>query len=255
MIKHLYNTVVFLLIGGGLAFAQMSPKDSILFVHLISPSISVHYPGGNMVDRFGTSGSLGGSFYVKTRKNWILGVDYGFLFGKNVKEQGIFDNLKTSAGFIINEFGLAANVDMFERGHTLFLKGGKVLPGLFGDYKFGPNDNCGLLLMGGVGYLQHRIHIVGDTPQLSEAYIKGYDRLTNGFAVSQFIGYLFLGNRRRLNFYFGFEFIQAWTTNKRGYNFDQMAEDTEQRLDVLSGFKVGWMLPLYKKVADEFYYN
>lgn len=231
MTKRIYTTVVILpivigMLGGGLALAQMSPKDSILFVPLISPSISMYYPGGNMVDRFGTTGSLGGSFCIKTRKNWILGLDYGFLFGKNVKEQGVFDNLQTSAGFIIDEFGEPADIDMFERGHALFLKGGKVLPGLFGDHKFGPNDNSGLLLLGGVGYLQHRIHIVGDTPQLTEPYIKGYDRLTNGLAVSQFIGYLFLGNRRMLNFYFGLEFIEAWTTNKRGYNFDQMAEDT-----------------------------
>lgn len=208
-----------------------------------------------MVDRFGTTGSLGGSLTLKTRKNWIFGIDYGFLFGKNVKEHEILDNLMTSGGFIIDEFGEPAQIDMFERGHTLFLKGGKVIPKMWGDFKLGPNDNSGLMLLGGIGYLQHRIQITGKTPQLTDPYLKGYDRLTNGIAVSEFVGYLFLGNKKMLNFYFGMEFIQAWTMNKRGYNFDQMAEDTEQRLDMLSGIKIGWILPLYKKVSDEFYYD
>ena len=208
-----------------------------------------------MVDRFGPTGTLGGSFTIKTRKNLIYGIDYGFLFGKNVKEQEILSNLITSQGFIIDASGQAATIDMFERGHSLLLKVGKVIPGLFGEHKFGPNDNCGLLLIGGVGYLQHRIHFTGTTPQLTKSYIEGYDRLSNGLALSQFIGYMHLGNRRMLNFYFGFEFVQAWTTNKRGYNFDQMAEDNEKRLDILSGFKIGWILPLYKRVSDEFYYH
>ncbi|MBL4735182.1 MAG: hypothetical protein JKY18_07565 [Flavobacteriales bacterium] len=255
MKKRIYNSCLFLLLGAAAGLAQVSPKDSILLIPLVSPSTTLLFPGGDMVDRFGLTGALGGSFTIKTRKNLIFGARYDFLFGKNVKDQEIFDNIRTSEGTIIDEFGEPATIDMFERGYSLFLTCGKVLPHIFGDGLLGPNENSGLLVTGGIGLLQHRIHITGTTPQLTDAYKKGYDRLTNGLAITQFIGYLHLSNNRMLNFYFGFEFVQAWTTNKRGYNFDLMEEDNTRRLDVLSGFKVGWALPIYKRVSNEFYYN
>jgi len=110
-----------------------------------------------------------------------------------------------------------------------------------------------LFIMGGVGFLLHRIRFTGSTPQLAGEYFKGYDRLSYGLGLSQFVGYMHLSNNRMLNFYFGMEFTQAWTVNRRGYNFDQMAVDNERRLDMISGFKVGWVLALYKKVANEYY--
>ena len=256
MKKDIINTVLILALTATPALAQVSPKDSIVFTPLISPAGGVCFPGGDLVDRFGVNGALGGSFMIKTRKNWLYGVQYDFLFGNNVKQQEILDNLKTSGGFIISESGAPAEVDMFERGHSVLLKGGKVMPHLLGkNTLIGPNENSGILLMAGVGWLQHKIHITGSTRQLTEEYKQGYDRLTYGLAASQFIGYFHLSNNRMLNFYFGMELIEGWTVNRRGYNFDEMAEDTEKRLDVMSCFKVGWMLPLYKKISDEFYYH
>ncbi|MBN4072236.1 hypothetical protein JYT14_00750 [Flavobacteriales bacterium AH-315-E23] len=256
MTKRIYISVLTLLVGTATSIAQISPKDSIVFVPLISPATAINFPGGDMVNRFGINGTVGGSFTFKTRKNWVFGIQYDFLFGKNVKEQHLFDNLETSAGFIIDDAGEPAEIDMFERGHTIFLKAGMVFPHLLEKkWTIGPNENCGILITGGMGFLQHKIEFTGTTPQLSEEYQKGYDRLSNGFATSQFIGYQHLSNNRMLNFYFGVEFVQAWTVNKRGYNFDQMAVDNTRRLDLLSGFKIGWLLPLYKRVADEFYYD
>ena len=243
------------MLGVASGYAQVRPKDSVVFVPMISPSATLYFPGGDLVNRFGITGAIGGSFSIKTRKNWFFSARYEFLFGNNVKQQEIFDNLKTKGGVIINEDGEPAQLDLFERGFTIFLKYGKVIPGFGEHLSLGPNRNSGLLVTGGIGLLQHRIHITGTTPQLTDPYIRGYDRLTNGLAVSQFIGYFHLSNNRMLNFYLGIELIQAWTSNKRGYNFDQMAEDTEKRLDMMSGIKIGWALPLYKKVADEFYYN
>ena len=121
----------------------------------------------------------------------------------------------------------------------------------------GPNKNSGLLLMGGLGFLQHRIRIENldnRVPNLNDDYVKGYDRLSNGFAAHQFIGYMHLSNSRRLNFYVGFELNQAWTQNRRGYNFDKQQVDKEKRLDLLYGIKVGWILPLYPKGAQKYFY-
>jgi hypothetical protein len=48
--------------------------------------------------------------------------------------------------------------------------------------------------------------------------------------------------------------VQAWTKNRRGFNFDTGKEDNEMRLDIMTGFKAAWILPLYKKVPDAHYF-
>ena len=85
MKKDIINTVLILALTATPALAQVSPKDSIVFTPLISPAGGVCFPGGDLVDRFGVNGALGGSFMIKTRKNWLYGVQYDFLFGNNVK--------------------------------------------------------------------------------------------------------------------------------------------------------------------------
>jgi hypothetical protein len=47
--------------------------------------------------------------------------------------------------------------------------------------------------------------------------------------------------------------MQGFTQNRRSYNFDEMKQDTEKRLDIFYGAKVSWILPLYKKAPKEFY--
>jgi hypothetical protein len=110
----------------------------------------------------------------------------------------------------------------------------------------------------GVGYLQHKVNLYDAQQKI--AAIKGdlkhgFDRLTSGVSLSQFIGYLFLSESRFLNFYTGFEFYQAFTKSVRQLNYDTGLTDTKKRLDVITGFKFGWILPLYKKKPNDFYYN
>jgi hypothetical protein len=144
---------------------------------------------------------------------------------------------------------------MFERGWVFMGRVGKVLTKVpFTKLDAGLNPNSGFLLMLGAGMVQHKIQIKSNALALTEDMIKGYDRLSNGPALSQFLGYLFLSNNRLVNFYFGIECIQGWTQNRRGYNYDTMQEDTKTRMDIMTGIKLGWVLPLYKKVPDEFYY-
>lgn len=228
--------------------AQVNIKDSIVFTPLISASYSYQWPGGDLVNRFGSNSSIGAAFMIKTKRNWIIGIDGNFIFGNNVKENGILDNISTENGQIIDEYGTPIAIDFFERGFSTSFKFGKLFPLL------GPNKNSGVVLIGSLGLLQHNIRIEGDFPQIQDDYKKGYDRLTNGLALSEFIGYLYLGNKRTLNFYAGFEFTQAWTQNRRSYNFDTMEKDETKRIDVLSGFKIGWIIPLYKRVPEEYYY-
>jgi len=228
--------------------AQVNIKDSTVFAPLISASYSYQWPGGDLVNRFGSNSSIGAAFMIKTKSNWIFGIDGNFIFGNNVKEDGILDSISTEKGQIIDENGNNANIDFFERGFLASLKIGRLFS------LFGPNKNTGVVIIGSVGLLQHKIRIEGDAPPIQDDYKKGYDRLTNGLALSEFIGYLYLGNKRVLNFYAGFEFTQAWTRNRRSYNFDTMKKDETKRIDVLSGIRAGWIIPLYKRVPDEYYY-
>jgi hypothetical protein len=113
-----------------------------------------------------------------------------------------------------------------------------------------------MLNIGG-GMLQHKILIDNEdrnVPSISGDYKKGYDRLSNGFALREFIGYQFLSNYRLINFYAGVEFIQAWTKCRRIVNFDTMQRDLTKRHDLLIGIRVGWLLPIYNRMPDEYYY-
>jgi hypothetical protein len=98
--------------------------------------------------------------------------------------------------------------------------------------------------------LQHkiRIEVVDNTiPQLFGDYKKGYDRLTNGIALSQYVGYFYMGNRRTVNFSLGLEIMEAFTKNRRDYNFDTMEKDDHLRMDLLIGLRLNWSIPFYSK--------
>ena len=66
---------------------------------------------------------------------------------------------------------------------------------------------------------------------------------------------MYLSDNRLLNFYFGIEGYQAFTQSVRKLNYDTGLPDTKKRLDMLYGLRFGWILPLYKKTPNEFYYN
>ena len=91
-------------------------------------------------------------------------------------------------------------------------------------------------------------------PQLSGDYEKGYDRLTAGFTLSQFVGYQNLSNRRISNYYIGIELTEGFTRSMRDYDFDRMAPDSQSRLDLMIGIKAGWILPLYGRAPKDYYY-
>lgn len=86
--------------------------------------------------------------------------------------------------------------------------------------------------MGGVGILQHKIRIEhqdNKIPQLEGDYLKGYDRLSNGLMVHQFVGYFHMSNNRLINFFVGAEAWQGFTKNRRDLNFDTKMHDDKTK--------------------------
>ena len=233
--------------------AQVNLKDSSVFAGLISLSYSFQFPGGDLADRYGNNSSIGPSFSIKTKSNWILGADISFIFGNDVK---LYDQIVKSIappdGNIISRDGTFTDVRMFERGFYTSFKIGKIIP------VFNINPNSGLLITGSAGYLQHNIRIEVDnnnTPQLLGDYARGYDRLSGGIAISEFFGFIYLSEMKLTNFYAGIEFTQGWTKSMRDYNFDTMQKDESRKFDKLIGIKIGWIFPLYKRSPEKFYYN
>ncbi len=219
-------------------------------------SISAYYayekPAGDLESRFGFNHKIGAAFIVKLPSNWVISIDGGYMFGQDLKEEAysVLDNLKTDKGQITSKYGTPGNILLGERGYSIMLKGGKILPFLQS------NENSGPLLMGGIGFLEHKIRIDNDgndTPQIYEEYKKGYDHLTNGIAFSQFIGYQHYANNKMANFYIGVEMTQAFTKNRRGYNYNTMDYDTDARLDMLYSLKVGLVVPFSRRAPKAFY--
>ena len=249
---------VYFLVFMGLSyccFAQVSVKDSAVNASLVPIGYSYNWPGGDMVKRFGDNSLVGGGYWFKSKKNWIIGFTGNYIFGGDVKENNVLDGLMTENGFIIGEQGEPAVTDMFERGWMFVASVGKVISSVGASgFKLGPNPNSGLFMLFGAGTLQHKIRIESDAFQLNKEFTRGYDRLSSGPCITQFLGYMHLSNNRLVNFYCGIESVQAWTKNRRGFNYDTMQNDNESRMDIFSGVRIGWILPLYKKVPDEFYY-
>lgn len=233
------------------ALAQRNVRDSLLFSPHISFSYSYQVPGGDMATRFGPNSNVGLSFHIKTKKNIFYGIEGGYLFGNKVSEFGLMSNLLTSADEILSNSGEISEVLIQQRGLIVTLNGGKLFPIRKG------NVNSGILVKGGMGYMQHKIrletqlHIV---TQLEDEYAKGYDRLTSGVAFSQFVGYYHMSDSRLTNFTIGFESFQGLTQGRRSWNFDTQTRDDELRTDLLFGLRAAWIIHIYKRTGRDFYY-
>lgn len=225
--------------------------DSAITVPLLGINIGGYLPFADMAQRFGPVLKTGGSFMVKTHKNWIFGGEFSYMFGRNVKED-VTTQLTNADGFVTDNEGFPADLRVTERVMSMHLTAGRI-------FKLASaNPNSGLMLTVGAGYLEHKINLYDQQRKIAaitEERKNGLDRLSNGFCISQFIGYLFLSENRLLNFYGGIECYQAFTTSVRKVNYDTGLPDTRKRLDVLAGFKFGWILPLYKKKPNDFYFN
>ncbi|MBI3512403.1 MAG: hypothetical protein HY064_17215 [Bacteroidetes bacterium] len=235
--------------------AQVHAPDSVRRAFAISANYSYEIPGGDLAKRFGNNMAIGSTFSYKTKKNFNYAAQWTYIFGKDVRENGILDSIMTQDGHIIDKEGKFADVRIFERGFSFNLNAGKIItvPTMLS-----PNRNSGIYLSGGIGILQHRIRIIdngGRTPQLTKDYLKGYDRLTNGIAFNEFAGYWFMSKNHFSNFYAGFEITEAFTHSRRSWDYDLNRADTQHRFDMLWGGRLGWNILIAKRSTDKYYFN
>lgn len=211
----------------------------------------VDLPAADMAKRFGTSYRLGFGLKNKTASNWIYGAKFEFIMGKKIKEDSLLYGVKTASGNVIAQTGDLMNIGIFERGYQVGFQIGKILPVAMA------NKNSGPLLLLSTGFMQHRIKLFDKDqafPQINDGYYKGYDRLTNGWYIDELIGYNYFSKNKLINLYAGFNFTQAFTKGRRDFLYDVMRKDDAARNDLLFGFKLGWVVAIYRKSVEETYY-
>jgi len=236
------------------SFSQWSKSDTAISRAWIGFEYGGNWTQADLAERYGFMNHIGLMTGFKTSKNWFYGLQSSFHFGKNVRLTGIFDHLIDSNGNITDVDGNIAAVVVYPRGFSINASIGKIFPVL------NSNKNSGIFVHTGVGYLLHRMKIETNEqviPQIELDYKKGYDRLTTGVNLHQFVGYNFMSSTGGYHFYGGFYAQEGFTKNRRTINFDEpdVPVSTELRLDVQIGFKLGWVIPIYKRQPKDFYFN
>lgn len=213
---------------------------------------NLDFPGADMAKRFGTSYRIGGSILYKTAQNYVFGTNIDFILGTNIKEDSLMINLKDSYGQVIAQDGRRIGVGTFQRGYMIGLQFGKI-------FNIGKkNGDNGIMVLTTAGFMQHKINIFDrtqSTQQLSKTYKKGYDRLTNGMYIEEYIGYAYFSNNGLVNFNIGFDIAAGFTKGRRDYLFDVMRKDDKSRLDLLFGIRGSWYIPIFKRKSEDIFFE
>jgi len=256
---RIFTTIILILLCTAVTWGQRSNTRNEGPVMMINFSYAFQIPAGDLVDRFGNNFNLGGGLDFMTRKNFIIGFQGNYLFGNEVKTNLVQDlDRQLSTG----ELAVYSNAFIGEPADFQFKERGFYFGGHIGKlFTIGQtNKRSGIRVTVGGGYLQHKIRVQDDpegpVPVLAQDYKQGWDKLTSGFALTEFVGYQFMSRNRRLNFSFGLEFTQGFTQNRRDYDFQTRTESNKDtRKDNLIGFRINWALPLYfEGEAEEVFY-
>lgn len=213
---------------------------------------NLDFPGADMAKRFGTSYRLGGSILYKTTSNWMFGPKMDFIMGGKVKEDSLLANLADRYGTILDRNGDRVGVRLFERGYMIGLQVGRII-----NMSKKSSDN-GILIMTSAGFMQHKINIFDREKtilQIQGDYRKGYDRLTNGLFLEQFVGYNYFADNGLINFHIGLDVTAGFTKGRRDYLYDVRRPDDQSRIDLLFGLRGSWYIPIFKRKSEEFFFE
>lgn len=222
---------------------------------ILNGNVGLDFPGADMAKRFKQSFRLGPALMYKTKSNWLFGAKFDFIVGKNVTEDSLMYNIRDKYETysqnlfeFINNDGQRIGVPVYERGYAVGMCAGKI----FSRSEDHPDNGPTILTT--VGFMQHRINIFDrdkSVMALRGDYLKGYDRLTNGLFVEQYIGYSYFSSNKLVNFTIGVDFLAGFTQGRREYLYDVMRPDNAQRLDLLYGLRAGWFIPMFRKSSEE----
>jgi hypothetical protein len=216
---------------------------------LINIGVATYLPGGDLADRFGVNGGLHAGFDHISAKNLLFGVNSDFFFGSIVREDPL-TILRTPEGDIIGRDQALAEIFLRQRGLQLGAHAGKLFPLL-------KEKRSGLRITLGLGWTLHKFRFQDESKSVNQVvgeYAKGYDRLSAGINLQQFIGWQHLGRLRRNNWMLGFDLQQGFTNTQRDWDFSSKRKLDEKRLDLRFGMKFVWTVPIYRQKAEEIFY-
>ena len=251
MNKYFY--IIFAVLMASQGFSQIElPKqrvDSAGLICFMAPNFTYNFTMADLRKEFGNNLSIGTDISLKTKSNWSIDFGFKYYFNGKVNSEildSTFKYLRPNSTFFISNSGAATGEIAVEfRAISFHLQGGKIIPV---SKRF---QNSGIWLKIGVGVMQHYLYIKNPedknfVPALKPEYKKGYDRLTLGFSLNQFVGYMHLTKKNLLCFYGGVELYEIFAHRQREYDFNLMRKDDAKLFESLIGLKVGWIIPLYK---------
>jgi len=212
---------------------------------------SFHYPSRDLAVRFGPSLEIGiGTDYITHKKRYIFGWTGTLLFGNDVKDD-VLDIIRNDNGDIVGTNQQVGIVSQKQRGFYTGFHIGKI-------FSFSKNTMSGIRFTFGAGLLSHKIRLqddLGTINLLKGDNIKGFDRLTNGFTLHQFLGYQHFGKSGLFNVFGGVEAYEGFTMSRRSFDNTLMRKDDYARRDILLGIKFGFMVKFnITENPEEIYY-
>jgi hypothetical protein len=233
----------------------VSKVDSAGLFVILTPNFTYNIVLADLKKEYGNNFAIGTDIGVKTKNNWSIDFGFKYLFGGDVRQDVIdstFKNLFCDGRFIASNGVASSEIELESRGVSFHLQGGKIIP-LSKQFR-----NSGIWIKCGIGVTQHFINIKNPENKiksLTPEYRKGYDKLTLGFSLYQFVGYAHINKRNLFCLYGGVEFSENFAKRQRDFDFSLMKKDDSKRFEAMVGFKIGWIIPLYKHDTNrEFYY-
>jgi hypothetical protein len=211
---------------------------------LVGISYKAIIPAGDLALRYGLCNAFGIGLDLKTKKNYLFGVSIDAMFGRNVKDIGYMDKLKDANGYVYSDEGAPGYFTASMRGMKAAMTAGKIIP------LHSKRPEWGVILQAGAGYFQHKnLFSFANSLQFSSTYLRGYDRMRNGIAISEEAGVCHFNLNRLINFNITLEAVEAFTKNSRYYDYATQSFDTKKYTDIYLAIKFAWVLPV--KASDK----
>ena len=267
MKKYFFFFIVFVFIISNEVFSQIEIRekktDSAGLFVILTPNFTYNIVLADLKKDFGNNLAIGTDIGVKMKNNWSIDFGFKYLFGGDVRPNvidSIFRRLVCDGHFVANNGVASKEIELEFRGISFHLQCGKIIP-VSKRWR-----NSGIWIKAGVGVTQHFINIKNPENKVENLknfkkdggpdYRKGYDRLTLGLTLYQFVGYAHINKRNAFCLYGGVEFSENFAHRQRDFDFSLMKKDDSKLFEAMIGFKIGWIIPLYKHEPNrEFYYR
>ena len=227
--------------------------QNIKRINLLEFKYGFHVPSADLGERFGTSSDIGVSLQsVQAESRLFFGIEGMYFFGNNVKED-VLAQLRAFDGTIIGINGSPGDVNLKERGFYLGFNAGKIFPTTSNKTKL-----TGIRAQVGGGLLQHKIRVQDNAETitaLSEEYLPGYDRLTNGPALHLGLGYQYQSPTGNFHFHILGDLYGAQTISRRDFDYASGKYLDTKRTDVFAGASIAYVVIISRvSKPDNIYY-